>query len=131
MAELERRATLFHLDRLWSDHLAWVQDTRDSIHPVNLGGREPLDEFQKRATAEFLKMQIGIDEAVVSEMATIVWKDGPVDLDLERLRGPSPTWTYLVNENQFRWAIEMVKGKNPGFVEMAFPLHSSLVHSSC
>jgi preprotein translocase subunit SecA len=101
MAELEGGATLFHLDCLWSDHLAWVQGTRDSIHLVNSGGREPLDEFQKRAAAEFLKMQIGIDEAVVSEMATIVRKDGPVDLDLERLRGPSPTWTYLANENRF------------------------------
>jgi preprotein translocase subunit SecA len=53
MAELERHATLFHLDRLWSDHLAWIQDTRDSIHLVNLGGREPIEEFRKWVTEEF------------------------------------------------------------------------------
>jgi preprotein translocase subunit SecA len=119
MAELESRATLFHLDRLWSNHLAWIQDTRDSIHLVNVGGREPLDEFRKWATEEFLKMQNAIDEAVVLEMAGIIRKDGPVALDFERLKGPSSTWTYLVNESQFGWGMEMLKGKNIGFAAMA------------
>jgi preprotein translocase subunit SecA len=120
MAELERCATLFHLDRLWSNHLAWIQDTRDSIHLVNLGGREPIEEFRKWATDEFLKMQDGIEEAVISEMTAFVRKDGPVDLELERLKGPSSTWTYLVNETQFGWGIELTKAKNIGFVRMAF-----------
>ncbi len=116
MAELERRATLFHLDRLWSDHLAWIQDTRDSIHLVHLGAREPIDEFLKWAAAEFVNMQREIDGAVISEMTTIVQQGGPVDLDLERLKGPSSTWTYLLDENQFGWGIEMVKAKNSGFL---------------
>jgi preprotein translocase subunit SecA len=120
MAELERRATLFHLDRLWSHHLAWIQDTRDSIHLVNLGGREPIDEFRKWSTEEFLRMQDAIDEAVVSERSAIIQKNGSVDLDLERLRGPSSTWTYLVSENPFGWGIELAKGKNIGFVKLAF-----------
>lgn len=119
MAELERRATLFHLDRLWSDHLAWIQDMRDSIHLVNLGGREPIEEFRKWATTEFLKVQNAINEAVVSEITTIIQKDGPVDPDLERLRGPSSTWTYLVNKNPFGGGIEMLKTKNIGFGSMA------------
>jgi len=115
-----RNATLFHLDRLWSDHLAWIQDTRDSIHLVSLGGREPIDEFLKWAMVEFTKMQNEIDEAVVSEMTTIVRKDGPVNLDMERLKGPSSTWTYLLDENQFGWGIEMVKAKNAGFLYTAW-----------
>lgn len=120
MAEIERRATLFHLDRLWSDYLAWVQDTRDSIHLVNLGGREPLDEFRRWATAEFLRMQNAIDEAVADEMTAVIRKDGPIDLDVERLTGPSSTWTYMVNENQFGWGVDMAKSQNIGFVRMAF-----------
>ena len=120
MVELERHATLFHLDRLWSDHLAWIQDTRDSIHLVSLGGREPIYEFLKLAMAEFAKMQNKIDEAVVSEMTTIVRKDGSVNLSIERLKGPSSTWTYLLDENQFGWGIEIVKAKNAGFLYMAW-----------
>jgi preprotein translocase subunit SecA len=129
MAELERRATLFHLDRLWSDHLAWVQDTRDSIHLVQLGGREPVEEFRKWATEAFLKMQDEIDGAIALEIAAIICKDGPVDLDLERLRGPSSTWTYLVNDSQFGSGIELAKAKNIGFVYMAFsaPLFTGLM----
>jgi preprotein translocase subunit SecA len=116
MIEIERRATLFHLDRLWSDHLAWIQDTRDSIHLVHLGAREPLEEFLRWATDEFFSMEKGLDEAVISEIASIIQKNGPIDLDLERLRGPSSTWTYLVNDaNQFGWGVEMVKARKMAF----------------
>jgi preprotein translocase subunit SecA len=113
MAELERHATLFHLDRLWSNHLAWIQDTRDSIHLVNLGGREPFDEFSKQATAEFLNMQNRLEEAIVEEMTTII-QTSDMNSGLERLKGPSSTWTYLVNENPFGSGMEMIKGKNIG-----------------
>ena len=116
MIEIERRATLFHLDRLWSDHLAWIQDTGDSIHLVHLAAREPIEEFLKWATDEFFSMEKGLDEAVISEIASIIRKNGPIDLDLERLRGPSSTWTYLVNDdNQFGWGVEMVKARKMAF----------------
>jgi preprotein translocase subunit SecA len=122
MAEIERRATLFHLDHVWSDHLAWIQDTRDSINLVNLGGREPIAEFTKWATEEFLDLQNRIDDSVASEMAAIVRKEGPIDLDLERLKGPSSTWTYLINENQFGSGFEMIKTKNIGYAIFMSPL---------
>ena len=114
MAELERHATLFHLDRLWSEHLAWIQDTRDTIHLVNLGGREPFYEFSRQATAEFLKMQGRAEEAIVEEVTATI-QSNDISSGLERLKGPSSTWTYLVNENQFGSTMEMIKGKNIGF----------------
>jgi preprotein translocase subunit SecA len=127
MTELEQRATLFHIDRVWSDHLAWIQDTRDTIHFVNLGGREPLNEFSKWATEEFMRMQYAIDEAVLAEMRAIVRNKESVDLNMERLKGPSSTWTYLVNENQAGWGVEMTKGKNIGFVKLAFASPAGLL----
>ena len=119
MLELVRRSTLFYIDQIWSDHLAWIQDTRDSIHLVSLGGKEPLDEFRVWATAEFLKIRGRIDEAVTEEIAAILKKEGPVEIDLERLKGPSSTWTYLVDENQFGWGMELFKTKNIGFAAVA------------
>jgi preprotein translocase subunit SecA len=129
LAELERRATLYHLDKAWSNHLAWIQDTRDSIHLVNLGGKEPVEEFRKWATDEFLKMQSQIDAEVVSEISAILRKEGPIDPDLERMKAPSSTWTYLVNDDQFGLGIELAKGKNIGFAKMAFaaPLSTGLM----
>ena len=126
MAQLERSATLFHLDRLWSDHLAWVQDTRDSIHLVNLGGREPIDEFRKWATDEFLRFPSRLTEAVVGEITSIIGRNGRADAELERLKGPSSTWTYLVNEDQFGWGIETSKWKNAGFAYAALLLSGPL-----
>ena len=101
----ERRAALYHLDRGWSDHLAWVQDTRESIHLVSLGGRTPINEFHKAATDEFMALEDRIADAVAAEMITLTQKDELSPLDLERLKGPSSTWTYQVNEDQFGWGM--------------------------
>jgi preprotein translocase subunit SecA len=126
LAELERRAALFHIDRLWSDHLAWVQDTRETIHLVGLGGKTPIDEFQKSATAAFLELEGSIDDMVLSEMEGIIHGDSGAELALERLKGPSSTWTYLVNEDQFGWGIELLKGRNIGFAAGAAALYGPL-----
>jgi len=119
LAELERRASLFHFDRLWSDHLAWVQDTRETIHLVGLGGKTPIDEFQKSATAAFLELERSIDDMVLSEMEGIIHGGGGAEPALERLKGPSSTWTYLVNEDQFGWGMELLKGRHIGFAATA------------
>jgi preprotein translocase subunit SecA len=119
LALLERRAALFHIDRLWSDHLAWVQDTRETIHLVGLGGKTPIDEFQKSGTAAFMELERSIDDCVLSEMENVIHGDGSAELALERLKGPSSTWTYLVNEDQFGWGVELLKGRNIGFASVA------------
>ena len=112
--ELERRLTLVQIDDAWSDHLAWVQDTRESIHLVSLGGKTPLGEFQRSATAEFLKIRPRVEEAVIAAFETRLGKNGSLDFDADEFKGPSSTWTYLVNEDQFGWGIEMLNGKNIG-----------------
>ena len=126
LAEIERRATLFHIDRLWSNHLAWVQDTRESIHLVSLGGKTPLDEFQKSAMEVFLDLERSIDDCVLAEMESVIHGDGSVELALERLKGPSSTWTYLINEDQFGWGIELLKGRHIGFAAGAAALYGPL-----
>ncbi len=113
--ELERRLTLVQIDDAWSDHLAWVQDARESIHLVSLGGKTPLSEFQRSATDEFLKIRPRVEEAVIMTLKSILAKEGPLDFDAKGLIGPSSTWTYLVNEDQFGWGIEMLSGRNVGF----------------
>jgi preprotein translocase subunit SecA len=112
--ELERRMTLVQIDDAWSDHLAWVQDTRESIHLVSLGGKTPLGEFQRSATAEFLKIWPRVETAVIATFTSMLGKEGPLDFDSDGLKGPSSTWTYLVNEDQFGWGIEILSGKNIG-----------------
>jgi preprotein translocase subunit SecA len=117
--ELERRLTLLHIDRAWSDHLAWVTDTRESIHLMGLGGKSPLDGFVRSATEMFLAIRPLIEEAVAGDFRTAVDLKGDSEFDLGSIKGPSSTWTYLVNEDQFGWGMELLKGGNIGFAALA------------
>lgn len=114
MAALERRAFLARLDRGWADHLAWVADARESIHLVGLGGRTPVLEFQKDATASFMEMTKEVERAALEDLRRIV-EDGEEAVSrIERRRGPSSTWTTLVSDDQLGWGIEMAMGRNLG-----------------
>ena len=47
----------------------------------------------------------------------------------EGLKGPSSTWTYLVNDDQFGWGVEMLKGTNIGFSAGAAAFYGPLSFS--
>lgn len=125
-ARLSRRAALFHLDRLWADHLAWLADLREGIHLVALGRKEPLTEFQKEATGAFLDLERRVREAIAVTIGALVRREGPVDIDAEGLKGPSSTWTYLVDDDQLGWGVELLKGSNVGFASAAAALYGPL-----
>ncbi len=119
VAEIERRAAIHHIDRAWSDHLAWVQDTRESIHLVSLGGRTPIDEFRKQATEVYLSLRERVREAAADETAAIFRRGESASQTAARLKGPSSTWTYLVNDDQLGWGMQLMGGKNIGFTAIA------------
>jgi preprotein translocase subunit SecA len=123
---LARRAALFHIDRLWADHLAWLADLREGIHLVALGRKEPLTEFQKEATDAFLDLERRVGEATAATIGALVRREGPVDIDAEGLKGPSSTWTYLVDDDQLGWGVELLKGSNVGFASAAAALYGPL-----
>ncbi|AUH68920.1 accessory Sec system translocase SecA2 [Gordonia sp. PS3] len=101
LAEAARQIVLYHLDRAWADHLAYIADVQASIHLRALGAQSPLEEFHKLIFAEFAKLA---DEAMEAARKTFVdariTADG-VDLGLEGLHRSTMTWTYLVHENHF------------------------------
>jgi preprotein translocase subunit SecA len=123
---LARRAALFHIDAAWAGHLAWLADLRESIHLVVLGRKEPLQEFQKAATESFLGLEEKTGREVSKTLERLIGREGPVDLDAEGLKGPSSTWTYLVNEDQLGWGVELLKGSNVGFAAGAAAFYGPL-----
>ncbi len=123
---IARRAALFHIDAAWSDHLAWLADLREGIHLVSIGRKEPLQEFQTRATEAFLELEDRIGGAAEASLRSLIAREGPVDLDAAGLKGPSSTWTYLVSEDQFGWGVELLKGANIGFAAGAAALYGPL-----
>lgn len=96
--DAERRITLFHIDRAWAEHLAWLADVRESIHLVSIGGQRPLDEFHKAAVGAFDTLLAAIDERIVRTFEEAPIGEGGLDIDAAGVRSPSSTWTYLVND---------------------------------
>ncbi|WP_184780904.1 accessory Sec system translocase SecA2 [Amycolatopsis jiangsuensis] len=96
-----REVLLFHLDQLWSDHLAYLTDVRESIHLRALARETPLDEFHRAAIPEFHKIiaEAASRAAKTFEEAEIT--DDGLDLADAGVRRANTTWTYLVHDNPF------------------------------
>ena len=115
LREIERRITLVTIDRCWSDHLAEMQAVRDEVHLVLLGGKDPFAEFYRTAAAGVEALLERIDSTIVEIFERIeVTADG-VDWEREGLRGPSSTWTYLINDNVFGNNTFLTLANRPGF----------------
>ena len=53
-------------------------------------------------------MEDAIDRAVLDALTVVRVSGGRIDLDGLGIRGPSSTWTYLVNDDPFRNQIGMM-----------------------
>ncbi|WP_238165619.1 accessory Sec system translocase SecA2 [Kribbella caucasensis] len=110
-----RRIAVNHLDRRWTDHLAYLADLREGIHLRSLAGGivhlKPIDEFNKSAIASFNTL---IDDAWKDALETFEEAEfGPDGLDEEASGVPRPTatWTYLVNDNPFGTEADRILGR--------------------
>ncbi|WP_020667929.1 accessory Sec system translocase SecA2 [Amycolatopsis nigrescens] len=101
LAEVCREIMLFHLDELWSDHLAFLTDVRESIHLRALARETPLDEFHRTAIPEFHKIIPKIEERSVKTLTEAEITENGIDLAASGVRRANSTWTYLVHDNPF------------------------------
>ncbi len=113
--EAERTLTLVLLDRRWSDHLALIDDIREGIHLQRYGGRLPLTEFQRQIIDAYAEMMEGLRDEVVATFERLEADHGRIDLDRAGIRGPTSTWTYLVNDNPMpSFALQLIASGNMG-----------------
>jgi preprotein translocase subunit SecA len=93
---------LYHLDRGWADHQAYMSDIRESIHLRALGRQNPLDEFHRLAVDAFGSLASNAVEAAQQTLETadlVAGADDAFNLDLSKLARPTSTWTYMVHDN--------------------------------
>ncbi|HEY2674260.1 MAG TPA: accessory Sec system translocase SecA2 [Rugosimonospora sp.] len=95
-----RAIALYHLDRCWAEHLAYLSEVREGVHLRVLGRLDPLDEFHRCAVPAF---RILFDDAERRTVETFDTVDltGGWDLADAGLVRPSATWTYLVTDDPF------------------------------
>ena len=96
-----REVLLFHVDQLWSDHLAYLTDVRESIHLRALARETPLDEFHRAAIPEFHKIIAEADSRAAKTLEEAELTDEGIDLGDAGVRRANTTWTYLVHDNPF------------------------------
>ena len=94
-----RQIMLYHLDRGWADHLAYLADIRESIHLRKLGHQSPIDEFHRMAVDAFASLAADAIEAAQQTFETANVLTEEQGLDLSKLARPTSTWTYMVHDN--------------------------------
>ncbi len=99
LGKICRLIMLYHLDRAWADHLAFLSDIRESIHLRALGRQNPLDEFHRMAVDAFASLAADAIEAAQQTFETAPSIEDEPGVDLSKLARPTSTWTYMVHDN--------------------------------
>ncbi|RZT11892.1 preprotein translocase subunit SecA [Kribbella sp. VKM Ac-2569] len=110
-----RRIALRHLDRRWTDHLAYLADLREGIHLRSLAGGivhlKPIDEFNKSAIASFdTLIEDSWKDAAETFVDAEITSDG-LNEETSGIPRPTATWTYLVNDNPFGTEADRILGR--------------------
>ncbi|TPG33846.1 accessory Sec system translocase SecA2 [Mycolicibacterium hodleri] len=99
LEKISREIMLYHLDRGWADHQAYLSDIRESIHLRALGRQNPLDEFHRLAVDAFASLAADAIEAAQQTFETANVVEDEQGLDLSKLARPTSTWTYMIHDN--------------------------------
>jgi preprotein translocase subunit SecA len=98
--------------------LAEIAQIREGIHLVRLSGQDPLDQFHRRANAAFFEMLRTTDQAIVETLLSVEITEQGIDLEKAGLKGPSSTWTYLINDDPFEETMKVLI-RNIGFASVS------------
>ncbi|MEU4643301.1 accessory Sec system translocase SecA2 [Micromonospora sp. NPDC023814] len=100
LARAARWIALYHLDRLWAEHLAELSEVREGVHLRALGRLDPLDEFHRAAVPAFNNLIPEIEKRTIATFEETEFGED-WEPDEAKLVRPSATWTYLVHDNPF------------------------------
>lgn len=99
---LLREYSLFQHDFLWSLYMNDIAALREGIHWQRMAGKNPLQEFYKSSDAMFRQLIADLDHKLSDSSSINV-----LELKIKR---PSSTWTYLVNDNPFKNPLALMMG---------------------
>ncbi len=138
--EIEKRLILYSIDKCWADYLEYISYLRDGIHLVIVGGKNPLEEYIHNVTEAFEELRQSINNEIITIFRNIKVTGKGIDFDVNSIKGPSATWTYLINDNPFEddLGLMLASNRNTGFSAVAagLPLISvnmliGLIYSRC
>lgn len=125
--KVESQITLAVIDMCWADYLEEIDQIRQSIYLIALGGMNPFIEFQRRADDIFSELLQKINQEIIQKIKTVHITQNGIDLEKEGLHGPTSTWTYLISDNPFGDKLEMMLNSSSqigfaAFAALVWPL---------
>ena len=107
----EKQLLVYYLVKCFADYLDTMENIKNGIHLVVVGGKNPLDEFNKLAIANFKEMQSDVKLKVEQSITTLPITENGIDAAAFGLNGTATTWTYVIDEstNQFSRLPEILK----------------------
>ncbi len=107
----EKQILNYYSIMCFADYLSGMEDVRNGIHLVIVGGKNPLDEYNAIAINNFDEMQKDIKAKAIEALKTMPITENGIDFAAKGLIAAPSTWTYMVNENtsQFNRLPELLK----------------------
>lgn len=99
LKKVEKQITLHQMNKFWADFLEFAAYVREGIHLVVIGKKNPLDEFHKIIIEAFDEMRERMDQEILHTFYRLEVTGKGIDLEKAGLKGPSATWTYLINDS--------------------------------
>ena len=97
--KVEKQITLFYINKCWAEYLDHIADIREGLHLAVIGKQDPLYEFLKSVIEAFDELVDRIDGEIIRTFNVVEINEDGIDMDKEGLKGPSSTWTYLIDDN--------------------------------
>jgi preprotein translocase subunit SecA len=101
-ADQLKEYNLFQHDLLWSHYMNDIAALREGIHWQRMAGKDPLHEFYKSSDAMFRQLMTDLEDKLQGS-SHIATSD-------HKIKRPSSTWTYLVNDNPFKSPLALLMG---------------------
>ncbi len=103
-----KRILISSIDTYWSQYLSDIGEIREEIHLYSYGGRVAFFEFQKIARKIFADLSKEMYDKVIQTFNNITIAEKDIDIELEKLKSPSATWTYIINDNPMGFVLGVV-----------------------
>jgi len=95
----ERQLLIYYSVKCFSNYLETMETVKSGIHLTIVGGKNPLDEYNRMAIENFAEMQRDVKENVLNDLQKLtITKDG-IDMEENGLTASATTWTYLIDDN--------------------------------
>lgn len=95
----EKQLSLYFININWACYLAAMEDMKNGIHLMVVGGKSPLDEYHRFAISAYEEMWEDIKADVIAHMKSCAITGDGIDMEKEGLTGATTTWTYTISES--------------------------------